>query len=154
NDPCGQITFGRRTNSNDYNSLGRADYQIRDNHNFFARYLIAKLDQPSDHDPNNIIVGSTATLAIQVTSVVLAGHDVLGRRAVSNLRATLNRAAVAKVSPEFFSANDIGIDMWVAVPKFMRMTITNGFNIASNNETPSTDRTTEFQFAEDVSIVR
>jgi hypothetical protein len=153
-DPCGQITFGRRTNSSDYNSLARVDYQIRDNHNFFGRYLLAKLDQPTDHDPNNIIVGSTASLAFQVTSIVLGDTYVIGAGTVSNFRASFNRAAVPKISPEFFSAQDVGINVWVAQPKFMRMSITNGFNIASVSETPSTYSTNEFQFSEDMSMVR
>ena len=45
-------------------------------------------------------------------------------------------------------------NMWVAVPKFMRLAIPGGFNIAGTNATPSTYNTTGFQFSEDVSMVR
>src|SRR5262249_42199541 len=51
NDPCGQIRFGRKVNSNEYNSLGRIDYQITAKHTLFGRYLQAHLDQQSDFDP-------------------------------------------------------------------------------------------------------
>ena len=36
----------------------------------------------------------------------------------------------------------------------MRITVTNGFTLASNNETPSTYNTMDFEFAEDMSLVR
>src|SRR5262249_39294228 len=56
--------------------------------------------------------------------------------------------------PEFFDAHDMGINMWVAVPKFMRLTISNGFNIAGANATPSIYNTTDFQLSEDMSMIR
>src|SRR5947209_18473700 len=44
--------------------------------------------------------------------------------------------------------------MWNGVPGLVRLSITNGFNLASNNETPSTYDTTGYQLSEDVSLVR
>ena len=45
-DVCGTFNFGRRNNSNQYDSLARADYQLSEKHFFFLRYLMAKLNAP------------------------------------------------------------------------------------------------------------
>jgi hypothetical protein len=154
-DPCGQISFGRRTNSNQYDSLARADYQISEKHFIFLRYLLAHLDQPSDFDPSNILTGSTANLDFQTQSAVFGDTYLLGAGTVSSFRATLNRSAVPKINPQVFSPSAVGINIWDGVPGLTRINMPNGgFNLASNNETPSIYNTADFQFAEDVSLVR
>jgi len=153
-DPCGQVQFGRRTASNQFDSLARIDYQKSDKHSLFGRYLQARLDQPTDADPSNLLSGSTANLNFRTQSVVLGDTYLIGAGTVSNFRGTLNRSAVPKVNPQVFSPTDVGINIWVGVPGLTRLTITNGFSLASNNETPSTYNTTDFEFSEDVSLVR
>jgi hypothetical protein len=152
--PCGQISFGRRTASNQFDSLGRVDYQKSDKHSLFFRYLQARLDQPSDHDPKNLLSGSTADLNFRTQSVVLGDTYLIGANMVNSFRGAFNRSAVPKKNPQVFSPTDVGINIWDGVPGLTRIAITNGFNIASNNETPSTYNTTDFEFADDVSLVR
>jgi hypothetical protein len=152
--PCGQIAFGRRTASNQYDSLARVDYQKSDKHSLFVRYLQARLDQPSDADPKNLLSGSTANLNFRTQSVVLGDTYLIGASTVSSFRGTFNRSAVPKKNPQVFSPTDVGINIWAGVPGLTRLAITNGFSIASNNETPSTYNTTDFEFNEDVSFVR
>ena len=151
---CGQVSFGRRTASNQFDSLARMDYQKSEKHSLFLRYLQARLDQPSDHDPANLLAGSTANLNFRTQSAVFGDTYLIGTGIVSSFRATLNRSAVPKTNPQVFSPSSVGINIWDGVPGLTRIAITGGFNIASNNETPSTYNTTEFEFAEDVSLVR
>ncbi|HXP89272.1 MAG TPA: TonB-dependent receptor [Bryobacteraceae bacterium] len=151
--PCGQITFGRSTRSNQFDSLARADYQKSDRHSLFVRYLQARLDQPSDYDKTNLLAASVANLNFRVQSAVVGDTYLIGAGMVSSFRATLNRAAIPKSNPQVFGPNDVGINMWPGVPGLMRITVTNGFALASTNETPSIYNTTGFQFAEDFSIV-
>jgi carboxypeptidase family protein len=153
-DPCGQIRFGRKVNSNEYNSLGRIDYQITSKHTLFGRYLQAHLDQQSDFDSKNLLALVNAALPFWVHTLVVGDTYVLGSGTVNNFRATLNRSKIDKSSPAFFDATDLGINMWVAQPKFMRFSITNGFNIAGTSATPSNYDTTSFQLVEDVSLIR
>src|SRR5262249_34365699 len=57
--------------------------------------------------------------------------------------------------PEYFDPNDVGVNMYVYVKKFMRFTVApNGFAVAGTNATPSKYNTTGFQFAEDISMIR
>src|SRR6185436_17089525 len=45
--PCGQISFGPVTKINEYQTVGRVDYQISEKHSLFGRYMISGYKQPS-----------------------------------------------------------------------------------------------------------
>ena len=47
--PCGQVAFGPVTKTNEYQTLGRVDYQISDKHSVFGRYMISGFKQPSPY---------------------------------------------------------------------------------------------------------
>src|SRR6185295_15322858 len=38
-DPCGQVTYGIREDSNEWQGVGKVDYQLTADHTVFARYL-------------------------------------------------------------------------------------------------------------------
>ena len=154
NDPCGKIFFGRKAGSNEYVTLARMDFQKSDKHSIFGRYMMARYDQPSDFDSKNLLALSNAELRFRVQSFVLGDTYLIGNGTVSNFRATVNRSKIPKSSPEYFDPKDVGIDMFVYVPNFMRFAITGGFNIAGTGATPSRYNTTGFQFNEDLSMIR
>src|SRR5207302_1393198 len=156
-DPCGKVTIGRKAGSDEYLTVGRMDYQLSDKHSLFGRYLSAVYNQPSDFDPQNLLSLANAELRFRVHSFVLGDTYLIGNGTVSSFRGTVYRSKIPKSSPQYFDANDVGINMFVAVPKFMRFTITSGFGLAGTGgagATPSTYNTTGFQLAEDMSMIR
>ena len=153
-DPCGLVKVGRKAASDEYMTLGRMDYQISDKHSLFGRYLSAVYNQPSDFDSSNLLSLANAELRFRVHSFVLGDTYLIGNSTVSNFRGTVNRSLIPKSSPQYFDAQDVGINMYVAVPKFMRFSVTNGFSIAGTGATPSTYNTTGFQLSEDMSTIR
>ena len=155
NDPCGRVTVGRKAGSDEYLSVGRLDYNISAKHSLFGRYLNAVYNQPSDFDPNNLLSLANAELRFRVHSIVVGDTYLIGNGTVSNFRATAYRTKIPKSSPQYFDPNDVGVNMYVDVKKFMRFSMTGGgFNIAGTGATPSTYNTTGFQFAEDMSMIR
>src|SRR5437868_29545 len=48
-DPCGLVTYGQRKISNEYQYIGRIDYQRTDKDALFGRFLAVKYDQPSPY---------------------------------------------------------------------------------------------------------
>jgi hypothetical protein len=154
NDPCGLVVFGRRTNTNEYIGTGRMDYQKSDQHTIFGRYIAARLSQPTDADPSNLLAGNAPTLDFLVQSVVLGDTYLIGSGTVSSFRATVNRTRVPKESTPIFDASDVGINTWVGVPKLLRNAVTGGFNTGSTSSTPSYFNSLAFQFAEDLSWVK
>ena len=156
-DPCGLIQYGSKIANNDYNSLMRIDYQLSDKHSLFVRYSQAHMAQPTDYDPTNILALVNANLNFWVHSVAIGDTYLIGPGTVSNFRGVFNRSEAPKSPPQFFDAHDIGVNMWVAVPGFMRMTIgstNDGFNVSGANATPSIYNTTGFQLSEDFNLIR
>jgi Carboxypeptidase regulatory-like domain len=153
-DPCGRIQYGSRFANDDYNSVARVDYTLSSKQSLFARYSTAHLLQPTDYDPSNVLALVNANLDFWMHSFTLGHTYLIGAGTVSSFRGTFNRSVNPKSPPAFFDAKDLGINIWVAQPKFTRLTVAGGFNIAGGNATPSTYNTTDFQFAEDVSVVR
>jgi hypothetical protein len=153
-DPCGQVSFGLRTNNNEYNAVGRTDYQISEKHSLFVRYLAAHFLQPTDADPKNLLEGQTANLDFLDQSVVIGDTYLIGAGTVSSFRATVNRTRVPKLPPPLFDSSQVGINTWVGVPDLLRISITNGFNIGSTAVTPSVFNTLAYQLSEDLSMVR
>jgi len=47
--PCGQIPFGPVTKINEYQTVGRVDYQISEKQTLFGRYMISGYKQPSPY---------------------------------------------------------------------------------------------------------
>jgi hypothetical protein len=153
-DPCGQVAFGRRTNSNEYLGTGRMDYQKSDKHSILGRYLGAHFFQPTDADPNNLLSGNAATLDFLVQSLVLGDTYSFGANTVSNFRVTVNRTRIPKDPVPLFDASQVGINTYVGVPNLLRIGTTGGFNLGSTASTPSYFNALAYQFTEDLSVVK
>src|SRR5207237_1310 len=137
------------TGSAEYLTVGRVDYNISDKHSLFGRYLTAVYNQPSDFDPANLLALANAELRFRVHSLVVGDTYLIGNGTVSNFRATAYRTKIPKSSPQYFDANDVGINMFVDVKKFMRFAMTvGGFNMAGTGATPTRYNTTGFRLAE------
>ena len=141
-------------NSNENIGLTRLDYQWSDRHPLFGRYELAWFDQPTDYDGKNPLTLSQANLNDRIHSIVLGDTYLLGSATVSSFRATFNRSVNPKVSPQMFDLGDLGVNLFVYAPKTLRLTVANGFTIGSPSSTGSIYNTMEYQFGEDLSMVR
>src|SRR5437867_10196902 len=47
-DACGRVLFGRKTNAEEWLPIGKVDYQVSQKQSVFGRFLMARLDTPSD----------------------------------------------------------------------------------------------------------
>jgi hypothetical protein len=152
--PCGQVSFGSLTNSDEHLGLARVDYQFSDKQSMFVRYYAAHLFQPSPYNNMDLLSLTNAGVDDMVNSFVFGDTYLIGSGAVSSFRATLNRGAVTKFQDPFFSPQDIGINVVSAIPKYTLMNITNEFYTALNTAPPGSIKTTTGQIAEDVSMVK
>ena len=50
-DPCGQVTYGIREDSNEWQGVGTVDYQLTPDHTVFGRYLHTFVDELPVWDP-------------------------------------------------------------------------------------------------------
>jgi hypothetical protein len=158
-DPCGRITYSRRLEPREGQSLGRVDWQIAQNQSLFARYMLTTTfwDPALTHTPDNVLVpGSAGGGGRDNSSHSLAvGHtQVLSNTMVNNLRFTANRTNVHRTHAEMFGPEDVGVNIFTPIPKYMLVQVIGAFQINTGTETDSWYRPNTYAISDDLTMVR
>jgi hypothetical protein len=149
-DPCGRLQYGIPNNNSEQQNLSRADYTANAAHSLFARYMYAVYDNPATYDGSNALTLSRTGQNNQVHTLV-AGHNwILSSRLVNALHVTWNKTVNDRPMPEYFSPTDVGSSVVGAVPGFMGVSVTNGFNFGTGGTNPGYFNSNGFQIANDV----
>jgi len=149
-DPCGRLQYGIPNNSTEHQNLSRADYTISRSQSLFARYLYAMYDNPATYDGSNALTLSRTGQNNQVHSVV-AGHNwIVSPSMVNSLHVTWNKTLNDRPMPAYFSPTDVGSTVVGAVPAFMGVSVTNGFNFGTGGTNPGYFNSNGFQVANDL----
>jgi hypothetical protein len=149
-DPCGRLQYGIPNNSSEHQSLSRADYTVNTSQSVFGRYLYAVYDNPATYDGTNALTLSRTGQNNQVHSLV-AGHNwLVSSTMVNALHVTWNKTLNDRPLPLFFSPTDVGSSVIGAVPGFMGLTVTNGFNFGTGGTNPGYFNSNGFQIADDL----
>jgi len=158
--PCGLVTFGNRTKSDTYQTVGRIDYQLTAQQSLFGRYVSTSINIPNAFNtftPDNIL-NSNANGADNLNQSLAIGHTlVLGSNMVQSFRFAYNRAFAHRIGPEYFSYCDMGvkIDCTYAKTRTGVMTVTGGFAIGSGSTVDDNlYETNSYTFSDDVSTLR
>ena len=148
-DPCGRIQYGIPNNSTEHQNLARTDYTMSQSHALFARYLYARYDNPATYDGTNALTLSRTGQNNQVHSLV-GGHNwILSPTMFNALHVTWNKTLNDRPMPFFFSPTDVGSTVVGAVPGFMGLSVTNGFNFGTGGTNPGYFNSNGFQLADD-----
>ena len=158
-DPCGEVTYTLRKDSNEAQFLGRIDYQ-RTSNSIFARYLATSYTQsvpmgPSDtalslfDAANNRDESGFDDLA---QSLAVGDTRVFGNNTVNSLRFAFNRSAVRRLTQDTFDPYDLGVDAYSYYPHVMTVIVTGGFRVA--NQGPSRFVANAAQLTNDLTLVR
>lgn len=149
-DPCGRLQYGIPNNSTENQNLARGDYTIDKNQTVFARYLYAQYDNPATYDGLNALTLSRTGQNNQVHSLVVGHNWILSRNMVNALHATYNRTLNDRPMPTFFSPTDVGSTVVGAIPGFMGVSVTSGFNFGTGGTNPGYFNSNGYQLADDV----
>jgi len=160
-DPCGQVTYTLRSDSDEKQYVSRVDYQRTSNDTIFGRYMATKFDKPIpmregdtalalyDASNNTNVLGFDAL----AHSLALGDTRVFGSNTVNSLRFTYNRSGVYRLAPETFEPHDIGSDVYSYQPHVGVFIVSgNGFQI--NNPGPSRFTMQASQVSDDLTLVR
>ena len=158
-DPCGQVTYTLRKDSNEAQFLGRIDYQ-RTSNLIFARYLATSYTQSvpmrasdtalSLYDATNDRGESGFDSLAQ--SLAVGDTRVFGNKTVNSLRLAFNRTAVRRISQDTFDPYDLGADAHSYYPHVMTVNVTGGFTV--QNQGPSRFVANAGQLTNDLTLVR
>ena len=151
--PCGEVRFGGRLKTDEWITVGRADYQLNDKHSLFARYLDAWREQPSTYDGKNILTIVEGDLKHRVHTLALGHTYLISSKAVASFRGGINRSWIPKTPPKAFDLTSVGVKgTYEPRPGYAELSVSNGFTIGNGRASQGFENTTSFNLNEDLSI--
>jgi hypothetical protein len=164
-DPCGLVQYGLPRSEDEWQQVTKVDYQVNNKHRVFGRYIGTSFFRPPPFGlpeaQQNILVTSTGGRD-QLASSFTAGEDyVINQSTLNSVRFAFNRTAITRTSTDFFSAPEVGINLYSYMPHYMLLTVgvgaganPTGFQLGGGTESLSTFNTNQFQISDDLTIVR
>ena len=154
-DDCGRVTFGLISKINEWQGVGKVDYQWTTNHSVFGRYLITAYEAkpPYFYSKDNVLTTTTAGFDDLAQSYALGSTYLLTPTQVNAFRLTVNRTAVARIHEPFFSAPQVGVKSYSVFDDYMTLAVTGGFSIGGSSQSLATFRTTTYQLSDDLNLV-
>ena len=151
-DPCGLVTFGVKSISNEGEYVGRLDYQRNDKNALFGRFLIDKFKQPVPYSFDQNLLNTTFVgLDDLVQAYAFGDTYLISPNTINSFRVAVNRSSVVRSGPGFFSAGDLGIPAYSYNEKQLHLSVTGGPSLGliygPNN-------TTTYQAGDDASLIR
>ena len=151
-DPCGLVTRGARVTNDEKQFIGKIDYQWTDRQSLFGRILLTMPKQSTPFDFTHDLLNSNVAGYDNIAHAYTIGHTyLLSSNTVNALRLTVNRSVAARVPPRFFSAPDIGVNIYSYEKIQTRVSVTGGFILGVNN---GPTRSTGYQLNDDLSLIR
>ena len=153
---CGQILYGTTLDQDEWQVVGRMDYQISSKQSLFGRYIATTYFQPTPFSlqPSNILATGTGGRDSLAQTFTLGHTFIINSTMVNSVRAAVNRTGIHRTNTPDFGPADVGIQgVFSYQPDYMLMSVTNGFAIGNGVENQATFRTTTYQLGDDFSIV-
>jgi Carboxypeptidase regulatory-like domain len=152
-DECGKFTYGAIQKPNEYQAIGKVDYQWSAKHAIFGRYMATTLSRPHPFElSGNLLTTTEDGFDNFAQSYAFGSTYLAGPSTVNAFRLTVNRTAINRAGAHFFSAPDIGVKSYSQLKDHIIVNVTGGFTLGRCGD--STFRTTAYQIGDDLSLVR
>jgi hypothetical protein len=152
--PCGEITYGRKQKTNTHQIVSRVDYQLNAKQSLFGRVMFDDYQEPHPYtfDESNILLSSSRGYDNWV-SAYAAGHTYLfSPTTINELRLSASRwEAVRSKALLPFALPDLGVNIFSYEPDQPRVSVTGGFSLGTNNG-PNIGNS--FELSDEISLVR
>jgi hypothetical protein len=153
--PCGQVPYGPVTKINEYQMLGRSDYQINSKQSLFGRYLVSSYQLPPAYAFSKNILDTVQGGLDDLSQSATIGHTYLITPNVVNaVRVALNRVGVHRYNDDYFSACDINVKFTCFVPHQTVVNVSAGPAIGVGTAIQASFIPTYYTLSDDVSVVR
>ena len=154
-DPCGRVTYGAVTQINQYQILGRIDYQVSDKQTLFGRYMATAYYQPPAYSlSKNLLATNQGGLDDLANALTIGDTYVLNPTTVNSFRAAFNRVGVHRFNSDYFSGCDIGVQMYCYIPHQTIVNITGGPSIGISTAIAASFIPTTYTVGDDINVVR
>jgi hypothetical protein len=158
-DPCGLVLFGQPSATDEGQYVGKVDYQMNNQHSVFVRYIGTKQFTPPPFSlaaaQQDLLVTRTGGRDNLAQTFTGGENFVISSTTFNQVRFAYNRTDISRTSTDFFSAPEVGINIYSYMPHYMLLTVApNGFQLGGGTESLSTFTTSAYQVSDDVTLVR
>ena len=129
-DPCGLVQYGLPSATDESQFVGKLDYQPNAKHSTFGRYIATKVYTPPPFDleaaQENLLVTRIGGRDNLAQTFTVGENWVLSNTTLNSLRFAFNRTSIHRTSTDFFSAPEVGINIYSYMPHYMLLTVDPG----------------------------
>lgn len=152
---CGDVPFGPVEKINDYQVLGRTDYQISERQSLFGRYMAtAYLQPPAFRFSKNVLDTVTGGLDNLAQSAAIGHTFLFNSTTVNAFRIAANRVAVFRFNDDYFSGCDVGVKVHCFVPHQTVVNVTGGPAIGVGTAIEASFIPTYYTVSNDLTMIR
>ncbi|HEY1308655.1 MAG TPA: carboxypeptidase regulatory-like domain-containing protein [Vicinamibacterales bacterium] len=155
---CGLVQYAVPAENTDWQMVTKVDYTINNKHSLFGRYIPTSYFSPPpfslDAAGQNLLVTRMGGRDQLAQTFTLGENYVISSSTLNQLRFAYNRTDIHRTSTDFFSAPEMGINVYSYMPHYMLLSITGGFQLGGGTESESTFTTPLWSVGDDVTIVK
>src|SRR5439155_26876939 len=115
-DPCGLVNVARPDASDEWQQVTKVDYQLSEKHRLFGRYVGTSFFRPPPFSlpdaQQNLLVTSIGGRDQLGTTIAVGEDYVISASTLNSVRVAFNRTAITRTSTDFFSAPEVGINIY------------------------------------------
>jgi hypothetical protein len=153
--PCGQTPYGPVAKLNDYQVLGRVDYQISDRQQIFGRYMATAFLQPASYGFSKNLLDTAQGGLDNLAQAFTLGHTFLiSPTTVNQFRTSANRVAVHRFNDDYFSGCDLNVKMYCYLPHQTVINVSGGPTIGVGTAVEAAFVPTTYTMSDDVNLIR
>jgi hypothetical protein len=153
-DPCGKVNFGLSSNQSEHMEITRLDWQKSEKHSIFGRFFVTNLNIPTTFNPSNALTLSRNGQADRVYALSIGSTYLVSSNIVNSFRIGANRQEIPKVTDNFATWPQLGVNVPYNPDTEPRITVAagnvgasvtggggggGGFNIGGGNAIINTD---------------
>ncbi len=152
---CGQVTYGIPGNTNEYETIGRVDWNISSKHSFFARYFIDDYTLPASFQSNNALVTTATGNAERAQTITLGDTYTFTPTTLNSAHVTFERRrdnrgpAAQGISPQ-----SIGSQVFSQDPNFLELAVTGYFSTYCGTCNHAYFNTNTWSYTDDLTMIR
>jgi hypothetical protein len=153
-DPCGKITYGIPTPSNETQYIGRFDWTRSVKDSLFVRYFIVNLNDPPFFNGTNALTTTSPGIEERGQSAVIGDTYTINTSWVNSIHVTGSRFRDDRdMASNYFSPPAVGINIASFVPNFTNIAISSAFNFGSGNGAPAHFNRNTLHVADDATFI-
>ncbi len=154
-DPCGKVTYGIPQTGDEDQFIGRMDFVQSSKHTLYGRYFMAQYQNPPVYDGKNLLTTTQPGNYERAQSVTIGDNYTFGPGTLNAFHFTFNRRRDNRGPTDTpINPTSVGVNMYSAVPNFLLISVTGGFNTFCGTCAPGHFNVNAFQVADDVDLIR